>query len=996
MGADSRVGDPDGARAELARRLRLLRAERRLTMGGLERRAGLGHTTVSRALNGSAVPSETTVVELARALGVDAKELLELRGRALPHGPQKTSVNLPGDEAAGFEERYRRYVAERHGMLSVIGLDLSRPDRARWPLDAAYLSLELATPLHAAVTEGGAMASDPGHRTEVRVERAEQALSGLRRVLVRGLAGCGKTALLQWLAVSTAGGTLPGRLDQLSEGVPFWLPLRTLVRRGELPAPEEYLAAVRCPLAASQPPGWADGLLTAGRAVLLVDGLDEVPQAQREGARQWLYDLLAAYPQATYVVTTRPAAVPEGWLSDCDFTDLTIRPMGNRDVAVFVDRWHRAVAATAGSEAERADIACLGEGLKDTVRAQRDLARLVTTPLLCALVCALHRDRRGHLPHGRMELYQAALSMLLHRRDDERDIAAPEAVMLSEQQSIQLLQRLAYWLIRNGQTELDRDLATDLIADALPTMPAVAEQAKAEKILAHLLARCGLLRTPAADTVDFVHRTFQDYLGAKAAIEARDIPLLVRHAHDDQWEDVLRMATAHARPDERARLLKRLVKRGDRTLRHRTRLHVLATACLENATELAPEVREEVRSRTRALLPPRDREEAEILAAAGPVVLDLLDGPDGLEDDEAGAVVYTATRIGGDAALAVLKRFRTCTCGEVARELESAWDRFDTAEYAREILAHSPGLTYLNVMSADQFSALPALGKFETMNFQGEFPVKSIDAALDPGKLRRLSLGRNPSLRDLAFLRPYTALSRVALSDCDNLTDITPLADTQVTDLELSHCQPELFSDLGRLPRLKKLVLRGEVPYRDLGALPVEADLTSLMLGSTAHHHLRLDGIGRWPQLDTLNLCCPVEGFARAAELPQLESLWLQQDAGLSMLELLPPAPQVRRLHVYSQRAAVDLSLVPTRLPGLTALTIYCAAGHREIDLTPLRGMGDLTAISIERATSVRGVEHFPEGTIRRTPRPRSVTSHLRARMPGPRSTPTGGFSIVT
>ncbi|WP_253911671.1 NACHT domain-containing protein [Streptomyces sp. CNQ-509] len=70
------------------------------------------------------------------------------------------------------------------------------------------------------------MAAGPGHRTEVRVERAEQALAGLRRVLVRGLAGCGKTALLQWLAVSTADGALPGGLGQLSGGVPFWLPLR--------------------------------------------------------------------------------------------------------------------------------------------------------------------------------------------------------------------------------------------------------------------------------------------------------------------------------------------------------------------------------------------------------------------------------------------------------------------------------------------------------------------------------------------------------------------------------------------------------------------------------------------------------------------------------------------------------------------------------------------------------------------------------------------------
>lgn len=85
------------------------------------------------------------------------------------------------------------------------------------------------------------------------------------------------------------------------------------------------------------------------------------------------------------------------------------------------------------------------------------------------------------------------------------------------------------------------------------------------EILTHLIARSGLLRQP---TADFVHRTFQDYLGARAAIEASDRPLLVNHAHDTQWEDVIRMAVAHARPTECATLLNGLIERGDRESEH--------------------------------------------------------------------------------------------------------------------------------------------------------------------------------------------------------------------------------------------------------------------------------------------------------------------------------------------------------------------------------------------------------------------------------------------
>ncbi|MEK8172922.1 NACHT domain-containing protein [Streptomyces sp. M19] len=331
-------------------------------------------------------------------------------------------------EDAAFERRYRDYVVDRYSELTVVGLDLGGPEAASWPLDTAYLSLELAEP--AVPLDGRREGMVP-----VRVERADQAFSGRQRTLVRGLAGSGKTTLLQWLAVTGA--------QQEPQPVPFVLALRTLVRgdscRGRRTSSPPPAAPGGCPAA-----GWADRVLAEGRGLLLVDGIDEVPQQQRERTREWLRELLAAYRHSRFVVTTRPSAVPEGWLAGLKFAELTVRPMSRQDVSVFISRWH----AAAGCDLE--------ESLKDAVRSQRDLAQLATTPLMCALMCALHRDRRGHLPQGRMELYEAALSMLLVRRDRERDIGAPEGVHLNHHQSVQLLQRLAYWLIRNGQAEMDR------------------------------------------------------------------------------------------------------------------------------------------------------------------------------------------------------------------------------------------------------------------------------------------------------------------------------------------------------------------------------------------------------------------------------------------------------------------------------------------------------------------------------------------------------------
>lgn len=95
-----------------------------------------------------------------------------------------------------------------------------------------------------------------------------------------------------------------------------------------------------------------------------------------------------------------------------------------------------------------------------------------------------------------MELYAAALSMLLVRRDHERGIAVPEGIRLTEQESMRLLQRLAYWLIRNGQTEMEHSTALALLADALPAMPSVAGQGDADQVLQHLIGRTGRIRSP--------------------------------------------------------------------------------------------------------------------------------------------------------------------------------------------------------------------------------------------------------------------------------------------------------------------------------------------------------------------------------------------------------------------------------------------------------------------------------------------------------------------
>lgn len=222
----------------------------------------------------------------------------------------------------------------------------------------------------------------PGHRPAHSVP-ADHALARHPRILLRGVAGSGKTTLVQWLAVTAA--------ESAHGTVPFVLPLRTLTRHGErLPPAERFLSAVGCPLTA--PEGWADRVLAAGRGIVLVDGIDEVPEPERERTRRWLRDLIGAYDGPNrWLVTSRPSAVRDDWLATDRFTELTLSAMSRSEVTTFVSRWHTAAGP---------DAAPYEQQLIDTLQTTPDLARLATNPLMCGLICALHRDRRGFLPEA--------------------------------------------------------------------------------------------------------------------------------------------------------------------------------------------------------------------------------------------------------------------------------------------------------------------------------------------------------------------------------------------------------------------------------------------------------------------------------------------------------------------------------------------------------------------------------------------------------------------
>lgn len=814
-----------------------------------------------------------------------------------------TRVPRPDARDTAFERRYLPYVAERHNHITIYGIDL-RDSPDRWPLEVAYLSLE------ATATEERQLPEErPGAAFGVQLP-AEDALLAHDRVLLRGDAGSGKTTLVQWLAVTAAGD---------GDRIPYVLPLRTLIRTGALPTPADFLTAVGCPH--SPPEGWAERVLTAGRALVLVDGLDEVPAADRHRTRDWLLALIRAFPGNRWLLTSRPTAVRPDWLTAEGFCELALAPMRRREVKTFVERWHTAAQAPEY------------EGpLLDALRTKRDLARLAINPLMCGLICALHRERRGYLPTGRKELYDAALAMLLARRDRERGVGALDGAELGEEAQLELLQRLAYALVLSGRTEMELGTAEGIVERCLPAVASAAGQGDAATVLRTLLLRSGLLRQPADGVLDFVHRTFQDYLGARYAIEEGHLDVLTGHADDTQWEDVIRMAVAHARPRERVVLLRQLLAREE------PRLTLLALACLEHAAALDPGARAEVQGRAAALIPPRTREDARALAEAGPLVLELLPGPEALTDTEAWCVTITASLLGGqepDGALAVLRRFRNHRSLDVRRQLVGTWDRFDTREYAHEVLDHlDPEDLFLTCESAEQRAVLGRMRPWRSFEFRGALSIDEIlDSVGDPTAVERLSLERNDTLVDLSELRRFPSLTTLWLSNCPALRDLAPLGELGLTELAVSSIAD--LTGLRNLRTLTGLSVAQGLPGESLAdSLPVDSPLEYLSLGANTADTTGLRGLHHWPTLELLSLgplttLLTTTDWQAIADVPALTHLYLNASLFPHSVEAMPELPNIEFLRIPALHGAEDLSVLPSRLPSLREVILQTYPGKQ-------------------------------------------------------------------
>ena len=693
--------------------------------------------------------------------------------------------------------------------------------------------------------------------TESSGMRVESALGGASRVLLRGEAGSGKTTLLRWLAITAARGAFTAELADWNGLTPVFVKLREYSGRSLPKKPEELLDGVAGNITGIMPRGWVERQLRDSKVLLLVDGVDELLGSERRSVRDWLRKLLGAYGGIRVVVTSRPTAAGADWLRREDFTALHLDRMTPPDLAAFVRQWHEAVREL-GDELPCGvgELPRYEQSLLNSLKDRAHLQSLAGTPLLAAMLCAMHLNRGSQLPRDRMELYRNALHTLVHDRDADRNVPSALDSKLSLGDKLVVLRDLAWRLSDNNRSEIALDQAAVHVAAKLSAMRHLDVQ-EGHGVLEQLRDRSGILRSPVEGRLDFVHRTFQEYLAAEEATEEDRIGNLVGRAHLDLWRETIIMAAGHANSRQRQELLDGILDRAEAEPRYARGLRLLAASCQETLPTIPDGLAGRLDGAVAALLPARRRTDPPALAAVGTSLLRRLPRSLGeLTEKSAVQTVRTVAMIGGKEALALMVRYAEDRRRHVVKEIIEAWAYFDADAYGEQVLAELPLQGHrVNLRHSQQWHAATRLRSITTLSIYYPLPelaavdqlppVKSLSiydhrgpgdlsvltthpqlkwlTVMGRGKLHSLesmenlenltylALGHGGSV-DLDSLRLGPNMSWLRLFELSGTTELTALRDfPDVRNLLLStasRCTPRGLSSVSAMPGLHDLILR--------------------------------------------------------------------------------------------------------------------------------------------------------------------------------------------
>ncbi|MEU3190689.1 hypothetical protein ABZ686_08575 [Streptomyces sp. NPDC006992] len=492
----------DGANRDLKDRLKAVLTREGLSQADIVRQTQLSGESVSKAAVSNALNPEKgppvaftlgAILNAAGISGTEREELFRLRDRAEPHGTTQLEAYLEAAEKA----------TRQHPYTGVLGA-LSLPTLAD-----VYVHQQART---------------PGNRIGRVRPAAEIFVSDQDICVLLGGPGGGKSTLLRAHLADAANDRLG---DRARKTIPVMVRAAALTGNERLPT--DLAKSTNGDLG---PFGLLDELSAdffrraprAGKSwLVLVDGLDEIPDADARSAVLTKVAGAAGNGPYRFVVATRPLPATELDTLGQLVPHYELKPFSDDDLLVFAARWFRPLDAPVRHA--RAFLAGLRRSCMD------GLAR---TPLMALILCQLYAADPAHpLPEGRSGAYQSfvelmyeqnahkniknthdeAIRRLKDRHQIPRDNQAAEQAALQVRDHLpDLIDQLADAKINGSDAPAIEVLASHLQV----TRPRKVNQHLWNSFLGDLLRATGVL-TQRADDFDFLHQTLLEYHAARHA-----------------------------------------------------------------------------------------------------------------------------------------------------------------------------------------------------------------------------------------------------------------------------------------------------------------------------------------------------------------------------------------------------------------------------------------------------------------------------------------------
>lgn len=503
-----------------------------------------------------------------------------------------------------YESIYREKLIDKYSKVELIGAGINNARNVtRYDISSAYVELSCI--------------NEDEYGEEIELS---QVFSENNVVWIKGEAGSGKTTFLQWVAVCAAKNEYQ-RIENIRNTIPIIVELRNAKWPINLQDAVNRITAI---YGSNCPDGWILDLLRRNRAILLFDGLDEINPMKRREVYKFVEDIIEQYPEIKVLLTARNSVKD---CINCESADYEILPMKTENIKEFVVYWHKSVlrkdAIVNDQEIDR-----LQYNLKKKIVENSSLKALATNPLLCAMICALNYVNNEQLPEGKMELYEKCCEMLMDARDNQRKIDGNIYVNLPRLdygKKRKILEEISYWMMNGNVSSESKGNVIGYLEHLLKDTNILSDNKKdykVEDLLDYLIDRSGIIREPEEGVIDFIHKTFMEFLTVKTICRNCDWNVLIREACNVNWKETIIMCFREMGKENVSNVLSKLILEG--VYRGDDRYILIASLGASNAVFLSNhEIREEINNRIKKMIPPKQSDLSEI-AQAGTYLLPFL------------------------------------------------------------------------------------------------------------------------------------------------------------------------------------------------------------------------------------------------------------------------------------------------------------------------------------------------------------------------------------